>query len=590
MDQVAQIREKIDIVSLISEYIPLKKMGRNFTTVCPFHNEKSPSFVVSPERQIWHCFGCGKGGDAFTFLMEYESLEFVEALRILGKKAGVEIKKLENYQGASQKEKIYRLNNLAAEYYHYILTKHTAGKEALDYLKNERGLSDKLIDTYNLGFAPGGESLSKYLILKKKFPKGDLYEAGLIAGSGNRVFDFFRNRIVFPLADQRGNIVGFSARVYGKSQEQPKYLNSRETFVYHKGSMFFGLDKAWESIKKYENAIIMEGELDVISSFKEGIDNAVAIKGTALTTEQALLISRFTPKITLCLDQDEAGFMATKRSLPVLEERGLLVTVARLSGGKDPDSAIKENSDQFKKDLKEDIPVYDFILERLISENDKQNPIGKKKITDEMLPLIGNISNEVVKEHYLKKLGDSINTSIESLQKEIDKKVKTKKEDNKIIQRDKRERREILEEYLLGLLVQSRKPKFLVIKVEELLEGYKFLNSSYGFIFKAMVEYLNINETLEDKKFLSKLDSGQIKIYDTLFILPIPSFEEEDSYEKELERTGIELKVMFLKERIREIGRKLKEEKISSSEEEEKLKHEFNKMTTLLASASAPFS
>lgn len=590
MDQVAQVREKIDIVSLISEYLPLKKMGRNFTTVCPFHTEKSPSFVVSPERQIWHCFGCGKGGDCFTFLMDYENLEFIEALRILGKKAGVEIKKLENYQGASKKEKIYKLNNLAAEYYHYILTSHNAGKEALSYLVNERGLNKKLIDTYNLGFAPGGESLTKYLLVKKKYPKGDLFEAGLVGGNQNRVYDFFRNRIVFPLADHRGNIVGFSARVYGKSAEQPKYLNSRETFAYHKGGMFFGLDRAWEAIKRAENAVIMEGELDVISSFKEGIDNAIAIKGTALTPEQALLISRFTPKITLCLDQDEAGFMATKRSLPVLEERGLTVTVAVLTGGKDPDSAIKENPAQFKKDLKNDIPVYDFILSRLLSEYDKESPIGKKKITEEILPSIANISNEVVKEHYLKKLGESIDTSFETLQKEIDKNQKVKKDDSKIIQKDKKDRREVLEEYLLGLLIQNKKPKFPTIKAEEILKGYRFLNASYGSIFKAITEYLNINENFENKQFMNKLDSSLIKIYDMLYILPVPAFEDDLLFEKEIERASLELKVIYLKERIRNIGKKLKEENLSSSEEEDALKEEFNKMTAMLSQAAAPFS
>lgn len=589
MDQVAQIREKIDIVSLISEYIPLKKMGRNFTTVCPFHNEKSPSFVVSPERQIWHCFGCGKGGDCFTFLMEYENLEFVEALRILGKKTGVEIKKLENYQGASKKEKIYKINNLAAEYYHYILTSHKAGEEALRYLIKDRGLNRKLIDSFNLGFAPGGESLTKYLLVKKKYPRGDLYEAGIVAGGGARTYDFFRNRIIFPLADHRGNVVGFSARVYGSSQEQPKYLNSRETFAYHKGSMFFGLDRAWESIKKAENAIIMEGELDVISSFKEGIENAIAIKGTALTAEQALLISRFTPKITLCLDQDEAGFNATKRSLPVLEERGLTVSVAVLSGGKDPDAAIKDNPNEFKKDLKNDIPVYDFILDRLLNEYDKKSPMGKKKISDEILPLIAIISNEVVKEHYLKKLGENIDTSFETLQREIEKNQKVKKEETRIVKKDKRERREVLEEYLLGLLVQNKKPKFPAIKAQENLDGYKFINASYGFIFKQLCEFLKVNENL-DTQFQKSLDQNLLKTYNMLYILPIPGITEEDLFEKEIEKTSLELKITYLKERIREIGKKLKNENLNSSKEEEKLKEEFSKVASLLSQATAPFS
>src|SRR3989344_2635803 len=204
MDQASEVREKIDIVSLISEYLPLKKMGRNFTTVCPFHNESTPSFVVSPERQIWHCFGCQKGGDVFTFLMEYESLEFIEALRILAKKVGVTLKTTGSSFDSSRKEGIYSLNNLSAEYYNYVLTKHSAGKKALEYLIKERGLSEKLIKTFNIGFSPsGGEDLSRFLISKKKYSNLSLVEAGLGIQKGARVIDFFRGRIIFPLIDHR---------------------------------------------------------------------------------------------------------------------------------------------------------------------------------------------------------------------------------------------------------------------------------------------------------------------------------------------------------------------------------------------------
>ena len=196
MDQASQVREKIDIVALISEYITLKKMGRNFTAVCPFHQENTPSFVVSPERQIWHCFGCGKGGDAFTFLMEYENLEFIEALRILAKKVGVTLKTTGSSYSAGKKDAIYQLNNLAAEYYNYVLTRHNVGKAALTYLTEKRGLNEKLIKTFNIGYSPiNGEDLTKFLIGKKKFTQQALLEAGLSFQKGSRAFDFFRGRI-----------------------------------------------------------------------------------------------------------------------------------------------------------------------------------------------------------------------------------------------------------------------------------------------------------------------------------------------------------------------------------------------------------
>ncbi len=304
MDEVAQIRERVDIVSFISEYVPLRKMGRNFKAICPFHNEKTPSFVVSPERQIWHCFGgCGKGGDVYTFLMEYENLEFVEALRILAKRTGIALAESSFQTGlSSKKEIIYKLNKLALDFYHYVLTRHSAGGKALSYLTEKRKMDKRLIETFMIGFSPkDGIDLSNYLINKKKYKKEDLIEAGLAYYSGG-LKDFFRGRVMFPLFDHRDNVVGFS----GRAIEDPpaggggKYINTRDTIVYHKGSMFFGLNSAKDNIKKMDKAIIVEGELDVISCFSIGATNVVAVKGTALTENQVALISRFTNNICLC--------------------------------------------------------------------------------------------------------------------------------------------------------------------------------------------------------------------------------------------------------------------------------------------------
>ncbi|MCL6096929.1 MAG: DNA primase, partial [Patescibacteria group bacterium] len=422
MDQASEIREKIDIVSFISEYLPLKKAGRNFKANCPFHNEKSPSFMVSPERQIWHCFGCQKGGDAFSFLMEYENMEFPEALRVLAKKAGVQLKSFSyDNQAQSEKEKIYNLNRHALKFYQYVLLKHNLGKKALFYLKEKRHMTEKLIETFSLGFSPNsGSAVSNYLINKKGYKKQDLYLAGLAFETGGRTVDFFRGRIMFPLSDHRGNIVGFSARVLDEKQDTSKYINTKETSVYHKGSLFFGLDIAKDEIKKSQQAILVEGEFDVIACFREGIRNTVAIKGTALTENQVALLSRFTPKVTLCLDMDEAGFEATKRSLPLIEKKGLTTTII-IPDGKDPDEAIQKNPGAFKKALKDDIGIYDFLIAKFLSLYDKTSSEGKGKIVEEIKPLLSAVENEVVKEHYIKKLSREIDTSIESIAKEIDK-------------------------------------------------------------------------------------------------------------------------------------------------------------------------
>lgn len=564
MDQASQVREKIDIVSLISEYIPLKKAGRNFTSVCPFHKENSPSFVVSPERQIWHCFGCGKGGDAFSFLMEYENLEFIEALRILAKKAGVTLKNLGSDYSSSKKDNIYSLNKLAGEYYTYVLTKHPVGAKALDYLINERRLTKDLIKTFGIGYAPSsGEDLSNYLMKKKGFKSFDLVEAGLSIQKGPRTVDFFRNRIMFPLSDSRGNIVGFSGRILEKDSDGPKYINTRETLVYHKGSQFFGLNIAKEEIKKKEFSIVVEGEFDVITSFKEGIGNTVALKGTAFTENQAMLLSRFAPKVALCLDQDSAGIEAMKRSIPILEKRGLTITVI-VTDGKDPDEAIKSNPVNFKKAIKNDVEVYDYLISKLKEENDPKTASGKKKITDEIFPLISSIQNEVIKEHYLKKLSQEIDTSVDSLVKQIDKKTDEKKE-AQILRVEKRDRREILEEYLLALISQAASPGQMLIKSKDILTEYDFKIPSIGKIFSEMLVLQN-KKLLEIKNLSKYLAAELLPVFDKSFLMPLPKYENEKIYEEEIIRISKELRVMYLKEKIKLISSSLKNPEISENE------------------------
>jgi len=581
MDQASQVREKIDIVSLIAEYFQLKKAGRNFTTLCPFHTENSPSFVVSPERQIWHCFGCGRGGDAFSFLMEYENLEFIEALRILAKKAGVPLKMSESSFSSSKKEKIYSLNKIASAYYNYVLLKHSTGKIALDYLIKKRGLTDKLIKTFNIGFAPPGrDGLSMYLINKKKYSKPDLIEAGLVFQKENNIFDFFRNRVIFPLIDHRGNNVGFSGRHISDSGFGPKYINTKDTLVYHKGSMFFGLNLAKEEIKKQGFSIVMEGEFDVISAFAQGIKNSVALKGTALTEPQALLLSRFAPKVELAMDQDDAGLNAIKRSIPVLEKRGLSISVVELDG-KDPDETIKKNPVVFKKAIKNDIEVYDFLLRKLTKENDVTTALGKKKISDEILPLISAIQNEVVKEHYIKKLSQAIDTSYDSLERQLNKKEELK-EDKVLKKIQIKDRREVLEEYLMALILQGGDEKELFIKSKDILTPYEFKVPSLGRIFKELSISIR-NNRFNIKSFSRNLTKELLSAFDKCFLIPLPKFKSTVGLEQEVLRVSKELRIFYLKEKVSKISISLKG-KSTSFGEMEKIREEIAKITSQLLS------
>ncbi|MGA2968122.1 MAG: DNA primase [Candidatus Levyibacteriota bacterium] len=583
MDQVAEIREKIDIVTFIADYLPLKKAGRNFKTNCPFHNEKTPSFIISPERQIWHCFGCGKGGDVYTFLMEYENMEFPEALRSLAKRAGVTLKESSFRQGEySEKENIFAVNNHALKFYHYVLTELPAGKEALSYLLQKRKINKGIIDTFQLGFAPAaGSALANYLLKKKSYKTRDLLSAGVVFERGSTVSDFFHGRIIFPLFDHRGNVAGFSGRALNDN-DQPKYLNTKETAVYHKGSMFFGLNIAKDEIKQKQDAIIVEGEFDAIALYMEGIKNAVAIKGTALTENQVVLLSRFTPKVTLCLDQDNAGFEATRRSLEVLEKKGLTTSIVVIKDGKDPDEALKKNPAQFKQALRANLGVYDYLVAKFVAENNKDSAQGKKAIADNLLPLFANISNEIIKEHYLKKLSSIFEISLESLLKEVGKLQKKDLEDKiSIPQKDKRSRREMLEEYLIALIAQSSNPQQVLENNQESLALYKFVTPSLGKLLEDLKTFLKTSPVLDQEKFSRILSKELIQAFDTCYLFPLPKLEE-DKYAEEIQKVLKELLAFFIKERVNMLTAEIKAKEKNKDRNVKELREELSKLISRL--------
>ncbi|MBI2195950.1 MAG: toprim domain-containing protein, partial [Candidatus Levybacteria bacterium] len=341
----------------------------------------------------------------------------------------------------------------------------------------------------------------------------------------------------------RDNVVGFAARVLkAEDVEGSKYINSRETLVYHKGEMFFGLNIAKEEIKKQEQAIIVEGELDVIACNMAGIKNAVAIKGTALTEKQAILIGRFAPKVSLCLDMDSAGFEATKRSLPILERVGLTTTVIVLGDGKDPDDAARADPIAFKKAVKKDLGIYDFMLSEFVGKFSKETVEGKKKITDEMLPLLSNIQNEIVKEHYVKKLSREIDTSTESLFRQME---KLDKKDKAAVtfeanHKDKRGRKEIVEEYLMALIFQSQDGKKYFDILLERLPDYEFEKPSYRKIVEKLKTSPNLTITLPKEL---------ITTYNIWMLLPLPKFGDSDRLEDEIFKKIEELKTMETKKK-----------------------------------------
>lgn len=561
MDQVAQIRDKLDIVAFLSEYLTVKKGGRNFKALCPFHNEKSPSFMISPERQVWHCFGCGKGGDIYTFLMEYEHIEFPEALRVLAKKAGIELVQTKAEAGlSSRKERLYGLNSIAAEYYHYILTRHKVGERARNYLK-ERGLNDKVIETFQLGFAPGvGTALCDYLLKKKNYAKEDLLEAGLAFSRGAGIADFFRGRLMFPLIDHRDNVVGFSGRILDNDIKTSKYINTRETLIYHKGEGFYGLNVTKDAIRKAGQAILVEGEFDVISSFQAGVSNLVAVKGTALTEMQIALIARYAPKVSILFDGDRAGQEAIKRSLPLFERKGVQTSVILLEGGKDPDEAIKNNEFGYKQAVKKDVAVYDYLFDAALQEGDKDTAEGKKAIADAFLPVVASMTNEIIKEHYLRKISIVLDTSYGSVVKELDRKqqqVKTLQVKVSPVTVQKQSREEMLEEYLLSLIIQSSSPKQALDRAVAILSASLSKEKAYQKLIDHLMMYFADHEAFDQAIFSEQLPTELHFTYNKSMLFPLPPFDTDGHYQKEIDKVARQLKDIYLRERLKSVSEQI---------------------------------
>lgn len=580
MDPIEQIKQKIDITDLIGEYITLKKAGANFKGLCPFHGEKTPSFVVSAERQVWHCFGCQKGGDHFTFVEEIEGIGFGESLKLLADKAGIKLASTPfRNEIDSEKNTLFEINHRASQYYNFVLMNHKAGREALKYLTDERGINEKLIKTFSLGFAPNSmDALTSYLLKKGRYSRQQIVNAGLGTERNGRLFDFFRNRIIFPIQDPRGNIIGFSGRNFGEDNTfGPKYINTRETLIYKKSYSLFGINFSKDYIKKEGRAIVMEGEFDVLSSIANGISNVVAIKGTALTEEQINLLKRFAKKIVLCFDTDIAGIEAQKRSIQLMEEEGISSSVVIPPQGKDPDELLRTNPLEFKIALKNEKSVYDFIIETAVKEESRKTVEGKANIISKTRSFIKGINNEIVKEHYIKKLSNLLNTSFESVAAEIEKAPSFQLKKSLTVPKKQLSREESLEQHLLALIIQNDNPYESLQLAESIVDGSSFLTGSYKQIFSDLSRYFKTNNKFSPDKFAKTLSEELVVSFNLSYLKPLPKFESDILRTKELERTSYEIARLSLKRKLKQLSDQIKsEENINNEKKARKLQEEFS--------------
>ncbi len=426
---VNEIFAQNDIVDYVSQYVRLKKNGRDYTGLCPFHKEKSPSFHVNQDKQLFHCFGCGAGGNLVQFVMRSEGLDFVEALKLMADRAGIILPEDDNivddklYQ---KKKRILSMNKTAARFYFETLTHEEVGKAGLEYFLN-RKISRETITKFGLGFAPDTFDYLKRYMNKSGFTDEELLEAGLCVEKNGKIYDKFRGRVMFPIIDLRGNVIAFGGRIVDAVEKDgykpPKYLNSAETLVFNKGKNLFSLNLAKKSER--HQCILCEGYMDVISVYQSGVTNIVATLGTALTENQAKLLMKYTSEILLCYDSDDAGQAATKRAISIINSVGGKCRVMRLNGAKDPDEYIKTNGiELFKSAMSNALPSTEYLLSSIKSKYDLDNPDGKIMFVEESAAVLSEILNAIEVDAYVKNISDETEISKDAIYAEL-RKIKT---------------------------------------------------------------------------------------------------------------------------------------------------------------------
>ena len=419
MDARDDIKRRLSVEDIVGGYIELKRAGRNYKALSPFNNEKTPSFMVSPQKQIWHDFSANKGGDIFTFVMEMEGVDFRGAMEILARKAGIDLSQYQIGSGQTTKlkKRLIEANEMALKYYHASLAKNP---KALNYLRKDRGLDNKTIQDFKLGYSPGvGRALLQFL-LKKKFSQAELKKAGLIAKRSQGWSDMFRGRIMIPLMDGQGQVVGFTARLLNDEPGAPKYINTPQTLVYDKGRHIFGLNLAKQAIRDKDASVLVEGNMDVIASYQAGVANVVATAGTAITRDHLVQLGRLSPNINLAFDQDQAGLTATERAVPLAYEAGVSLSIVTLDGSKDPDELIKKDPEKWQQSIDKAQYVMDWLVDYHAKRIDIKTAQGKKAYSDKLADLISRIGDPVEAEHYVKVTADKTGVSPERIMEKVE--------------------------------------------------------------------------------------------------------------------------------------------------------------------------
>ena len=411
MQPSEEIKAKLDISEVIGEYIKLVPAGLNHKAICPFHQDKSPSLMISHDKQIWRCFGCTKGGDIFTFVMEMEGVTFVEALRLLAPKAGVTLQKID-HKKESEKTRILDILNISARYYAKVLSSSSLAENANKYLI-KRGLTEDMIKEWGIGYSPDSWDDLLQFLKKKGYTDDDIVKSGMAIKKekGYGYYNRFRGRIMFPISDVNANVVGFTARVSPEkeaTEKMGKYINSPATNVYDKSSIIFGLNKAKLNIKKQDLIVVVEGQMDVITAHTRGFNNVIASSGTALTEDQVKILKRYSSNITLAFDADQAGLMAAERAIDESFKQDMNVSVINITSGKDPDDCIRNNPDDWVAAVEKRLPAMEHYFNQYLKDLNLSDIGDKRLAVKRLLPKVRIISDSIEKDFWLQKISSVI--------------------------------------------------------------------------------------------------------------------------------------------------------------------------------------
>lgn len=419
MDAVAEIKARLNIEDVIGEYVQLKRAGRNFKGLSPFTSEKTPSFIVSPEKQIWHDFSSGKGGDIFTFVQEVEGLDFKGALDMLARRAGVDLEQLrdsDNQTNTKIKNRAFEALELATKFYQ---TQLPANRSALEYLLNKRKFTKETVLDWRLGYAPNaGRALADFLT-KKGFERDEMKRAGVVVERYSRLADMFRGRIMIPLSDSRGQVIGFTARLLADDSSGPKYINTPQTITYDKSRNIFGLHQAKEAIRKTGYVVAVEGQMDVLSSHQAGVTNVVASAGTAMTEQHLRELKRFTGDIRLCFDADRAGVAATERIIPLAQKVEVSLKIVSIAGAKDPDELVQKDVKAWQQVINKAVYAPDWLMGHYKKELDLSSAEGKRAFADIVLTTVRRLHDPVEQEHYVREVAKLTKTSFDAVQAKL---------------------------------------------------------------------------------------------------------------------------------------------------------------------------